>query len=97
MTEFKLTFCPQCAAGLAAVPAPPIVVAPGMYCRACRLIFAAVRHSDDLLALFIGPLKTTEDGSIVPAGVAVEVGVKVSSARDFGAFGPVATAADHKD
>ncbi len=74
MTEFKLAFCPQCGTALVTMPS---VGTEAMRCVGCRLTFAAVRHEqcEDLVVLFIAPTRTTADGTVIPAGVAVEAGL----------------------
>jgi len=77
MIEFKLTFCPQCGGKLATGPVPPT-----MLCSPCHLTFTegtpSPRNTNwptDLTVLFIAPPRTMADGTVIPAGVAVEAGV----------------------
>ncbi len=81
MTEFKLTFCPQCGGKLVTVPAPPMVSVVTMLCSACQLTFAEGTPSPrntsvpDFIVLFIAPPRIAKDGSVIPAGIAVEEGI----------------------
>ncbi len=80
MIEFKLSFCPQCGSQLATVPAPPLVSVVTMLCSGCDLIFAEGEPSpsdppkNDFTALLIARPRTTEDGSVIPMGIAVRIG-----------------------